>query len=881
MATATKQLEAIYQEISERFSGDPRIIVTPLDGDPPEKYEITYHTTGVFKDDSGEVQEKDSHSITISIPFGFPHFPPSCKPKSTIFHPDFDPAAICIGDFWEKDRSISDLISHIGQMISGNVYSTSNAFNEEAAKWYQDNRSRLPFDTFEADPTELMDSGLQDSQPSDDDITLLLDDEEDSIDIIEDFELEPDLPSAAEPAIDISPGKETAGVDTLDESFLDSDYDFLGEEKGDPATEELDLPKSAIQESEEKPEVDVDRFQLMARQKRYYELDMELGDLPGHQQFNGRDNLAVQAAEALKLAREIYNQGTDFEHQGNPGKALNAFRQVEATCSDYPGLQEDIDRTTQAKELLGDWTEPAGQPAYDERSDTFDDEQSIEEDLPPLENETLTDLKASSRTFFEETARKTSKIIPFAVGIAVLLGAGTIGVYYYLGSSTLDKAQNKFEECQAVLKQNRFSEAERQCEMAIDIAKQIQFFKGGARDELIEEIQVVLNSQGLTEGLAGNLLLDGKYLPKKVVKTILAFRYFMDEGDKHFADQSWQQAVSSYQQALALTKENDGVDPKVIFTVEENLKMAQFKVLFRTGTEFIEREKWVLATQELNKALEQVKELNIENKAEIIDEVSAKLAEISLATSKEEGDIAFSQADWKSALIHYKKALSAVKKSYSPDDPEVKELTELVIKAELYDTINSGKDAFTNADWDEAISSYEQAIEILESNREILRQASTEENRKKLARVMLQASVIRDKQNAARFLKNGQYEEAIGELQSIIKSISSSTFNQETEFSAVVKDAKASIDQAKVDMLLADKIAYLEEHFKELFTAQYTVSSAEALTEPTVIFDKQIGDKLIFKLQCIEVGRGRPLKLVMKYAHDLKTGKWSFYSSSQ
>jgi hypothetical protein len=80
MATATKQLEAIHQEISERFSGDPVITVTPLDGDPPEKYEITYNTNGVFKDDSGGIEEKDSHTITISIsPF-------SAKLQTKKFH---------------------------------------------------------------------------------------------------------------------------------------------------------------------------------------------------------------------------------------------------------------------------------------------------------------------------------------------------------------------------------------------------------------------------------------------------------------------------------------------------------------------------------------------------------------------------------------------------------------------------------------------------------------------------------------------------------------------------------------------------------------------------------------------------------------------------
>ena len=118
MAIATEQLEAIHQEITQAFSDDPQITVVPAEGTPPDTYEITYKIEGLQKVDGGAVEKADSHIIRISIPFGFPHFPPSCKPQSPVFHPDFDPAAICIGDFWEKNRSIVDLISHIFHKIS-------------------------------------------------------------------------------------------------------------------------------------------------------------------------------------------------------------------------------------------------------------------------------------------------------------------------------------------------------------------------------------------------------------------------------------------------------------------------------------------------------------------------------------------------------------------------------------------------------------------------------------------------------------------------------------------------------------------------------------------------------------------------------------------
>jgi len=203
------------------------------------------------------------------------------------------------------------------------------------------------------------------------------------------------------------------------------------------------------------------------------------------------------------------------------------------------------------------------------------------------------------------------------------------------------------------------------------------------------------------------------------------------------------------------------------------------------------------------------------------------------------------------------------------------------IKADLYDIVSAGKSAFRQSRWDEAINNYDKAINLLEDNRELLRQANTEENRKKLARIMLQASVIRDKQDAARHLKEKQYDQAVAKLTTIIDSVSTSEFSGEDEFSTVSDEAQQSIEKAEKDKLLSDKISYLEDNFEELFTKHYSGSPPESLVEREVVFEKKMDSKLLFRLQCVEVGRGRPLQLVMKYTYDQNSGAWRFYSDSQ
>ena len=147
MSKTTNQLEDVFQEVSDYFASVSGVTVTPGEGSPPEQYTITYKLSGVCKENNGEVYSCDTHVISLSLPFGFPHFPPNCLPESPTFHPDFDSSAICIGDVWEKDKSVVQLILHIGRMVAGETFSESNVFNEEAAEWYKANSDKLPFDS--------------------------------------------------------------------------------------------------------------------------------------------------------------------------------------------------------------------------------------------------------------------------------------------------------------------------------------------------------------------------------------------------------------------------------------------------------------------------------------------------------------------------------------------------------------------------------------------------------------------------------------------------------------------------------------------------------------------------------------------------------------
>jgi len=69
------------------------------------------------------------------------------RAKCCVFHPNFDDAMVCIGDFWAASEGLDDLVIRIGRMIAYQEYNTRSPLNGLAAKWAAQNAQLLPIDS--------------------------------------------------------------------------------------------------------------------------------------------------------------------------------------------------------------------------------------------------------------------------------------------------------------------------------------------------------------------------------------------------------------------------------------------------------------------------------------------------------------------------------------------------------------------------------------------------------------------------------------------------------------------------------------------------------------------------------------------------------------
>ena len=142
----TRRLKLDYETLTQRFAGSPVIRITGTAGLPPEMYRFQYSLKGIYVNAAGEILERDTHVLEVHLSLEYPRRAPQCRMLTPVFHPNFDDASVCIGDFWAASEGLDDLVIRIGRMIAYQEYNTRSPLNGLAAKWAAEHTSLLPID---------------------------------------------------------------------------------------------------------------------------------------------------------------------------------------------------------------------------------------------------------------------------------------------------------------------------------------------------------------------------------------------------------------------------------------------------------------------------------------------------------------------------------------------------------------------------------------------------------------------------------------------------------------------------------------------------------------------------------------------------------------
>jgi ubiquitin-protein ligase len=150
-----RRLGADAEQMAAAFRDFPLIRVVSTKGEPPEVYQIEYQVRGLERGKKNQPVPRAQHLVEIQLTSEYPRISPKCKMLTPIFHPNIDPATICVGDHWAAGERLVDLVTRIGEMIGYQAYNIKSPLDGEAAMWADLHQAELPVDPRSMIPPQL------------------------------------------------------------------------------------------------------------------------------------------------------------------------------------------------------------------------------------------------------------------------------------------------------------------------------------------------------------------------------------------------------------------------------------------------------------------------------------------------------------------------------------------------------------------------------------------------------------------------------------------------------------------------------------------------------------------------------------------------------
>ncbi len=149
MTARMRRLASDWEQLKQEFAGHRYISVVPAEGDPPERYRVTYLVNGIYLLPDGTVSPIGRHEVEITLHAEYPRYKPICRIFTPIWHPNFRDGQICIGDIWGAGESLSDIIINIGDMIQYKSWNSYSPLSADAARWAIENKHLFPVGNIE------------------------------------------------------------------------------------------------------------------------------------------------------------------------------------------------------------------------------------------------------------------------------------------------------------------------------------------------------------------------------------------------------------------------------------------------------------------------------------------------------------------------------------------------------------------------------------------------------------------------------------------------------------------------------------------------------------------------------------------------------------
>lgn len=911
-----------FQEVQETLALHPHINITKTEGEPPDIYEIEYNVNGMTKDADGTVSKAARHLMLITLPFGYPHFPPAVKPLTPIFHPDMDPDAVRISSYWQDTPSLARLIVHLGEMICGKQYDTKEPFNQEAADWYESHADELPCEdpgatAASSGDEDAFDLGIVDIdidlepaehvQGEEVDIALALESAEEveleggpglDLDLSGPDDGGPELPLEIKPpppirdVADLSiVSMDVGGKKTPDDAGIDD----LGLEVEDSGTDALDIDLDLAPPEPAATQQDF-TAQLEEIQSHIQKKEMEiagrlLSGLPAS--VPEAEELRQQVQAALAKRDELLAELKAFEDQDDFEQAKKVFKKIKATAVDTPDLAEIGRRLSQSQNMLDAFSLPT-----ETSKDAVADPAAVGTQAmpvkvkkekkkpkpPPLHKEKQEVRREKTREVSRvkrqiiRTAQRQVPVMPFAIAAGIAAVIIVIGLIYTRDTNTLLEAQLLWQDVRLLVRKGDCTQADAKAAAVLTTLKSV-LTPMPSKSRIREELAQLQASEAYLLCREGKAEYKGESLPRPEVEARLQLDKLTAEAQDFMEKNDLRKAYEAYEKAYLFAEK------KKDFLAEEaeGLRRRSLELCMETASaEASEAEteaeahcdSWDKVVKAYEWGLECADKLGDQEKYQAVRQKRTEAVfDRELCQQKENFKNAHGQ--WQELLEQLQKLKKILR-----DNPEAataektREVEQLMVRAEFYQLLYRGNQAYGKSDHNAAVASYEKAAALLQERQALFtREEYSSAGQIRRAITLIQISTVWNQALQAEDEKN--LFRALDYYEKTKRLLDASPLTQDEGLLVFEEKVERKISRLRKILKKRRNLDWLKKNYKRVCMEAHPSARADLLSSPQLNFIRRIGGQELYKISCLE---GRMYRLELHYLHNPATDRWTRYT---
>ena len=643
-----------------------------------------------------------------------------------------------------------------------------------------------------------------------------------------------------------------ADIEESDDGFnslVDDTFASLGLE-----TDDFLAPEKPVNES------DIQHIRDLVNDAMVFTANRQLTDMPSSVTFPDREEIQQNIGKVLRKTDQLFKLAEQLEDVGKLDEAMEVVDNIRTIAADAPGIDALRTRIQQSYQLSQEFggTQPKETPfsgaelALDEKPPT----------PPPAK-------KVKTKWTFPRVTIPFKPILFIALALGLSIGAINI---YFKDQNALSQSQASLQKSQRLIEERHFEQALETLENAKNIVNDLTVLRF-RKTPMQREIEAVIASQPLQEGLKGRVLYQGEFIPVAKAVALDKLAVLTDQAQSLSDQNKIAEALTMYRQALKFATDNDLDKVKVMLS--ENIKALELKSALKSAEKAEQGKNWSEAAESYRKALSLSKDLtNLGSTSDITHKLTAAIIRHEFDQSKK----AFTQSQWQETITYLENAQKSV--NDNPDvvsERERQDLHRLLVNARLYHMLSMAREAYQQKNWEPAITEYQNALDLLASESAIL-SSTVGESVSKIETTLLMVKIAQIQDKVLLAESSGNLEALIEHNKAIQQLIRSSKRSDDPAVKTVMQKVSSQIEKNQDQLALNKKITWLEEHAEEIFRSNYPTFQGSKLIQPKATYQRKVDTKLIFTLTCIERSQGSSSKLELTYMYDESSGKWGLYT---